>query len=160
MDEVITRISEHEGGAMDHCHHQANSWRLKPLQQLGDYIHTPAPTHTQTLEHSPQELSSPILKRVWSCDNWRHGQPTTTLCLLSWALRKESNEHTRSSLCPAVHIVIKTVWECDLPHALPFSCVFKMLTSLSLSFILLHVENRDINGAGKPTVWVIILLFP
>lgn len=63
MDEVITRIIEHEGGAMDRCHHRANSWRLKPLQQLGDYIHTSEHTHTQTHAHCPQELSSPELKR-------------------------------------------------------------------------------------------------
>lgn len=46
MDEVITRISEHEGGATDRCHHQVNSWRQKPLQQLGDYMHTHAQSNT------------------------------------------------------------------------------------------------------------------
>lgn len=35
MDEVITRISEHEGGAMQCCHHRANSWRLKPPSTAG-----------------------------------------------------------------------------------------------------------------------------
>lgn len=63
MDGVITQIIEHEGGAMD-CHHRANSWRLKPLQQLGDYIPTEAHTHKHV--DSPQELSSPVLKR----DKW------------------------------------------------------------------------------------------
>lgn len=52
MDEVITRISDHEGGAMDHCHHQANSWRQKPLQQLADYKNA----HAQADALSPREL--------------------------------------------------------------------------------------------------------
>lgn len=63
MDEVITWISEHEGGAMDRCHHQVNSWRQKPLQQLCDYIHTHAQAHAEVCAHSPQELPSPLLKR-------------------------------------------------------------------------------------------------
>lgn len=65
MDEVITRISEHEGGAVDHCHHQANSWRQKPLQQLADFKHA----HAQADALSPGELPSPVLgkkKRLWS----------------------------------------------------------------------------------------------
>lgn len=48
MDEVITRISEHEGGAIHCCHHRTNSWRLKPLQQLGDDTHTHADMHAPT----------------------------------------------------------------------------------------------------------------
>lgn len=49
MDEVITRISEHEGGAIHCCHHRANSWRLKPLQQLGDYTHTQTDTCAESI---------------------------------------------------------------------------------------------------------------
>lgn len=41
MDGVITRISEHEGGAMQCCHHRANSWRLKPPSTAG-WLHARA----------------------------------------------------------------------------------------------------------------------
>lgn len=60
MGEVITRIIEHEGGATDRCHHWANSWRQKPLQQLGDYICAQA--HIKHAQ-SPQKLPSLVLER-------------------------------------------------------------------------------------------------
>lgn len=75
MDEVITRITEHEGGAMDCCHHWANSWRLKPLQQLGDYTHTQtrAHTHTLTVHKNYLHLYSKETSGRCSGNQW-HGQ--------------------------------------------------------------------------------------
>lgn len=63
MDEVITRISEHEGGATDRCHHQANSWRLKPLQQLDDYTQTHTCLRTNTCAESTRIILTCTEKR-------------------------------------------------------------------------------------------------
>lgn len=163
MDEVITRITEHEGGAVDRCHHRANSWRLKPLQQLGDCIHTHKHTCTQTHAHSVEDLPSPVLKRDKWPVLWKSMAQLANyfpLFLQCCALHELNNEHTSFSLshCSFSHQCCMRMWH--PPSPLVFSCVFKLLTSPSHSFILPHEENRDINGAGSPTVWVITLLFP
>ena len=101
MDEVITRITEHEGGAMDRCHHQANSWRLKPLQQLADntdtqthaytektrtHIHTHTHTHTNKHTHKQKHtVFKNYLHLYWKdtsgqcCGNQCHHCPATLL---------------------------------------------------------------------------------
>ena len=134
MDAVITQITEHEGGAMDRCHHQANSWRLKPLQQLGDYTHTLTHTHTHshTLTHTythshTQTVHKNYLhlhwkRRVAGADRWCQWCSRQTPGAL-WQTEPNS-EHGRSSLSHTVHTIIQIVWECDLLHLLSSSCVF------------------------------------
>lgn len=119
MDEVITRISEHEGGAIHCCHHRANSWRLKPLQQLGDYTHTHTHMHRvhKNYPHLYWKQTSGLC-----CDNQWLSRQTPSLFLFNPV-------YTTNPTVAKHHTVIKAVWERDLPRLLPLSCWCPRLTT-------------------------------